>query len=169
MERLIADLLRAIDAEAWHAALALSLALPDICGYVDSPGKASGARYSEWFDQHLAAIYRGGPGASKQFLSGDDCYALRCAYLHQGEFDITDQRARQALTKFRFVVPPPSFTIHRNLVDDVLQLQVSEFAMDMIQAVEKWLPSVAADADKAGRLASLAKIEIAEPGKAFVV
>ena len=37
-------------------------------------------------------------GAPHVFLHGEDCYALRCAVLHEGADDIVTQRARVALT-----------------------------------------------------------------------
>ena len=163
MERLLEDIRRAVSCEAWYAALALALVLPDICGFVDGALQGSGARYADWFDRHVSGRYGGAGG--QQFLSGDDCYALRCAYLHQGDFDITDQRAQRALSRFRFVVPPATWTVHNNLIDDTLQLQVSNFCEDMCEAVDGWLPSISADPSKATRLAKLALIEIHEPGK----
>jgi len=99
MEYLLHDVRAALRGEAWYSGLALALALaltlPDICGFVESqPGTGSQARYVSWFDREIAPRYlvqlRAGP---EQFLSGRDCYALRCAFLHQGEFDVTDQRA----------------------------------------------------------------------------
>ena len=168
MERLVADVRAAVAAEAWHSALALALALPDICGFVEAPTAGSQARYVQWFDRKVAPGYSAVlPGGPKQFLNGTDCYALRCAFLHQGEFDITDKRARDALKRFRFVVPPPSFTVHKNLIGETLQLQVSEFCEDICKAVEAWLTVAKCNPDRAPRIANLASIEIYEPGKGF--
>lgn len=170
MDRLVADVRAAVAAESWYSALALTLTLPDICGFVEAPNAGSQARYVQWFDREVAPRYLVAfPGEPTQFLNGNDCYALRCAFLHQGEFDITDQRARDALRRFRFVVPPPKFFIHNNLIGVTLQLQVSEFCEDICRAVEAWLAAARCNPDHAQRLAQLASIEIYEPGKPFRV
>ena len=61
------------------------------------------------------------------FLSGADCYALRCAFLHEGRDEITDQRAGEVLDAFAFVVPPAGSAIHSNQNNQTLQLQVDIF------------------------------------------
>ncbi len=161
MERILSDLRTAVRAEAWHSALALALALPDICGFVEEPNSGSCARYAAWFDRELRQRYtRIHDGVAQTFLNGHDCYALRCAFLHQGDFDVTDQRARQALESFRFVVPRPGLTVHNNLSGRALQLQVSIFCEDVCQAVERWLARARINPHLSHRLANLATVEI---------
>jgi hypothetical protein len=91
---------------------------------------------------HSYQQLRGGTGPLFTFLSGGDCYALRCAYLHQGEFGVLDQRARKALDEFRFTVPGDGL-VHNNRTDGALQLQVDIFCEQLCVAVEAWLASVA--------------------------
>ena len=90
----------------WHAALAVALILPDICAKLEAPSSTSRDRYVSWFNAYLKPKYvaevRGQP---EEFLSGEDLYALRCAYLHEGADDITGQDAQRALDSFRFVAP----------------------------------------------------------------
>jgi hypothetical protein len=77
-------------------------------------------------------------------FGGDDCYALRCSFLHQGLSDITEQRARRVLSDFRFVHPDPNGRLvphcnrFRDAVHDVLQLQVDLFCRDICAGVEQW-------------------------------
>ena len=172
MEHLVSDVRAAVQARAWYSAVGLALALPDICGFVESlPGTGSQARYATWFDREVGPRYSVSrpDGSVDQFLCGRDCYAFRCAFLHQGDFDVMDQRARQAVERFRFVVPPAGWTIHNNRTGNVLQLQVSNFSEDVCLSVESWLPRARADAAQAQRLAELATIEIAAPGKPFTI
>lgn len=131
------------------AALSLSLILPDICGGLETPGEGSKARYVRWFTRWVQPRYTRKVGPAAQchvFLSGEDCYALRCALMHSGTADISLQPARKALEDFEFVVPPPGFTIHCNQRDETLQLQVDIFCQDMSDAVDAWDEATATDA-----------------------
>lgn len=145
----------------WYAALALALSLPDICGRLESPGAGSQARFVAWYDRFLLPRYQShiGPDHTPHtFLSGQDCYALRCAFLHQGEFGIDDQRARQALERFHFTAPRPGLVVHNNQFGNMLQLQVDCFCRDVCEAVEAWLTSVQGNADIQARSTMLGKV-----------
>src|SRR6266851_8533311 len=115
MNRFITAIRNATAQRNWYAALVTALALPDICGFLESPNVGSQQRYIRWFNQYLLGRYTGLVGEeSHVFLSGEDCYALRCSYLHEGGDNIMRQRARAALESFRFVAPRPGFTVHNN-------------------------------------------------------
>ena len=73
------------------------------------------------------------------FLRGEDCYALRCAILHEGSHDISEQRARQVIENFNFVVPPQGWVVHMNQTNNALQLQVDIFCRDICSSVHQWL------------------------------
>ncbi len=80
----------------YYAALATTLNFPDICGWIVDPTVVSKARYIAWFDRYVAHHYVHciGPDHERTvFLSGTDCYALRCAFLHEGREEITEQQA----------------------------------------------------------------------------
>lgn len=142
MQRFIESVRKAISDENWYAALSLSLLLPDICGRLDRPDLSSKQRYVEWFRSWLEPTYRTQIGASNfVFLSGADCYALRCSLAHEGRDDIEQQKSREVLTRFRFYKPHPSVVVHKNKIGNALQLQVDTFCEDVCQAVEKWLAS----------------------------
>ena len=80
----------------WYSALMVALALPDIAARIDDPSKSSTKRYAEWVDRHLSPKYTKNigpsPGTIYQFLGGGDCYALRCAFLHEGGDDVSNHR-----------------------------------------------------------------------------
>ncbi len=59
---------------------------------------------------------------------------------------------------FHFTAPRQGFLVHMNEVNSVLQLQVDQFCLDVNDAVEEWLGSVADDKDIQARLAKLASI-----------
>lgn len=130
----------------WYAALALALTMPDICGRLEDPSQESEARFVSWYDRFLLHKYqfRIGPhSVLHSLLSGADCYALRCAFLNQGEFGAETPRAREALRGFHFVLPRPGSPVHLDQTGDVLQLHVDRFCLDVCEGVEQWLASVA--------------------------
>jgi hypothetical protein len=154
-----------MDSHNWYAALTLALSLPDICGRLEDPSAKSQARFTKWFDRYLLSRYQAGLGHNRTlhtYLSGNDCYALRCAYLHQGEFGIEDQRAREAITHFQFIAPRPGLIVHMNQSTaagtSVLQLQVNVFCTDVCVGVEQWLDDVAKNEDVQRRINNLAVI-----------
>ena len=127
-----------------YAALSLALALPDICANVCSPSAGSQKRYVKWYNQFMLPKYIRHIGADKKehiFLRGEDCYALRCALLHEGTNNITDQRAQEALDSFNFVVPPDGWTVHMNQDGNALQLQVDVFCRDICSSVHLFISS----------------------------
>jgi hypothetical protein len=93
-------------------------------------------------------------------LNGDDCYALRCAYLHLGDFDISEQRARDVVSRFVFIEPRRGGIIHLNpYPDGMLQLQVDLFCDAVCDAVARWLTSPIATApDVAARIQALPRV-----------
>jgi hypothetical protein len=135
---------RAIENENWYAALAVSLTLPDICGKLQDENLSSNKRYVKWFNEYLKKEYTSFVGADRrehQFLTGEDMYALRCSYLHAGEVNIESQWIRKVLKDYKFVAPDKKHNnfIHRNQINDTLQLQVDQFCLDVCKAIESWV------------------------------
>lgn len=145
MENFVQAVRKSISNKNWYSALSLALTLPDICGVLEFPELINNSkkRYSDWFDKYLSekyTIYIGPEHEKHIFLCGCDCYALRCALLHQGEDNISLQRARKALDSFAFIEPPPNgLIIHLNKFDSKLQLQVDIFCEDICSAVDGWI------------------------------
>jgi hypothetical protein len=140
MRHLIDAVRSSIKEKNWYAALTMALTLPDIAAKLDGRPGLSQTRFVSWFDDYLLSTYsRDVCGRPHVFLSGNDCYALRCAYLHEGDFAITAQSARRVLERVHFIAPAAGKTVHRNQVDAVLQLQVDLFCEEVCTAVENWL------------------------------
>lgn len=132
---------RSLATENWYAALSLALTMPDLCSYAENGTKVNGKIYAAWFDKWIGHKYiRAGRKVVPDhiFLVGSDAYALRCAFLHQGQDDISAQSARQALNSFRFQAPSPGNYVHCNQVGDCLQLQVDIFCQDIVEGVQNW-------------------------------
>ena len=128
MRHLVDAVRTSVKAGENYSALALALALPDICGKIADPVSGSQKRYREWFNAWMAQKYvLPVAGAPHTFLTGDDLYALRCAYLHEGDFDTSQQRASNILKRFVFVIPARGSTIHLNSGGGALNLQLDTF------------------------------------------
>jgi hypothetical protein len=161
MQHLLNAITAAVAQENWYGALSLSLALPDICGWLENPNAGSQDCYVAWFDQYLAAKYTGAlpqPLGRHVFLSGKDCYALRCAFLHEGGEEILRQHAREALDRFQFTVAQGSNIVHCHQYRARLQLQVDIFCREFVQAGERWLREVGARQEVQARMPSLLRI-----------
>ena len=152
-----------LEQENWYASVILALTLPDICGNIEYPGEYSGARYKKWCEKYLEPKYTHQVGTTQmgyvhKFLSASDCYALRCALLHEGSDDISEQRARESLDRFHFTAPPISGSMHCNQKNNVLQLQVDLFAQDVINSIYEWLRDIEGDRTKKDRIEELVTI-----------
>lgn len=161
MNHLIRSVEASLEEGNSYAALATTLALPDICGWILDPTVSSRARYVAWFDRYVAHHYVHHIGVDHTctvFLSGNDCYALRCAFLHEGREDITEQRAQQLLDSFQFVVAPPGLIIHCNLHGTRLQLQVNIFCREFIEGVVQFQNDISADSKVVLRMSSLLRL-----------
>lgn len=106
IKRLIDDVNKALDAEAYMAALSLVLTLPDVCAkaeYGDSLGNK--ARYIKWYDEHIGQ-YEKAPIKSGEvempYLSGEVIYQLRCSVLHQGTPNIDSDKIKGESCKIDF-------------------------------------------------------------------
>ena len=96
----------------------VALTLPDIAGKIEYPISSSRVRYSSWFNKYVGERYKSRIGARNEehtFLSGNDCYALRCAYLHEGVTDISGQKSRDVLDDFIFVALKEGSRVHCGL------------------------------------------------------
>lgn len=138
----INDIHKSLDNGIYHGALTIALTLPDICSKLQYPDTNTGVRYPDWFASYVKDRYTSfiGPDTVKHvFLDENDAYALRCAFLHQGETNIEKQRARKVLTNFVFIPPLNGNFIHCNKSNSTLQLQKDIFCLDIISGVKQWL------------------------------
>jgi hypothetical protein len=162
MDNIINSVKNSIEQQNWYSALFVALTLPDICTALEH-GKTTGARYSQWFESNLSQ-YNG-------FLSGNDCYALRCSLLHQGKDDISSQRMQDVLEQYVFLTSGS----HCNLFKDCefngikksfLQLNVATFCNDICIAVETWLQANSDNQSIRERIHNT--LEIHEPGYTYL-
>lgn len=143
MERFTNAIQMALENENWYGALFIALDLPDICGHIEGKIKGSEKRYVNWYERYMLLKYTQPIGPDKTlhvFLSGADCYALRCSYFHEGDSKIDHQRAQKVLSDFIFVEPTQNgMGMHMNQTNDTLQLNVREFCLDICNSVNEWV------------------------------
>lgn len=103
LEQIIDDVDRALENEAFFAALALVLTLPDICGKAQYPEAAVSKRYINWYDEHIGKHEQCPCEHCKEvqmpYLSGEVIYSLRNSMLHQGTPNIDKKRISNTANK----------------------------------------------------------------------
>ena len=130
MQDLIPQIRAASKGGLYYVALFTSLAIPDICGALESEdGVATNAKYIDWFDRHVAPAYGG-------FFDGEACYLFRCSLLHQG----STQHPSSKYVRVLFVEPGATTNVfHNNIMNDALNIDVRIFCEDLCAAAERWL------------------------------
>lgn len=138
MENYIISVRRAINDSNFYTALFTILNFPDICASLDAQdGKSSRTRYAKWYEDYIDQTYL-------HHISGIDCYVLRCALLHQGVDDVSDNEKRDVLEKISFrekgshLLSIRDSKLNGKLIPNFILINVAKFAEDMCRAVEKW-------------------------------
>ena len=162
MKTFIGSIRLAVANENWYGALIIALILPDICGKIEFPKKPTKERYPKWYDKYVRHKYEFGDCYQENntiFMTGKDCYALRCALLHEGHQDLRTQKAYERLQKIDFVVPKSGKIRHKiNFSNIEFQLEVDKFCLDICDGAEKWLSDVSGKQEIQGRMNKLFKI-----------
>lgn len=104
VELYVNDIENALKNKSYFSALAMSLALPDICGTAEYPNETSTAkRYIEWYNKYLGEYMsddRGNP-----YLSGEIVYNLRNTFLHTGSPNIDSNKVKDEANQLdRFIL-----------------------------------------------------------------
>ncbi|WP_180710373.1 hypothetical protein [Vibrio parahaemolyticus] len=157
MKRFTNSIRMAVEVQDWYGALITALTLPDVCGRMVNPDLGSKARYVSWYQHWLQPLYTGRVGVDKK----------EHIFLHEGAGNIEDQRAKKALEDFHFITPPQNGSVHRNQINNTLQLQVDTFCLQVADAVDAWSESVSDDVEVQNRLTSLLMIHDSKDGICF--
>ncbi|WP_338473334.1 hypothetical protein R4Z10_21565 (plasmid) [Niallia sp. XMNu-256] len=165
-------LVKGIEAENWYLSLMAALTLPDICTSLE--GKRKPDDYVEWFDnyvkQYKITIYRsendqvttlpnGGTMTKRKkpftpievetphvFLTGVIAYALRCAFLHNGDGEVANQRITKhpnnqnfllGIKKVKFLAKPTNLAIEQT--DSTVLLNPKIYCQAILEGIDKWI------------------------------
>jgi hypothetical protein len=118
MHAIVQSIRRSLEAKLWLPAVALSLAVPDICSQIEYPelaGRGStGKRYPLWFDAWVKdRLFRIGHNGKEFPMSGNDCYAFRNAFLHVGEETLQDPHN----TDYKIIKPTAGDLAHMSTTE----------------------------------------------------
>lgn len=127
----------------YHTALSLALTLPDICSSIEFPHIKGRKKYIAWLDKYFMTLHIEYDG----FMTSQDVYALRCAYLHNGSNDLDSQQSKDVVNRFYFIYSVYGNKIHRlmsvyekdNEDYSVLGLSIEAFSDEMIQSVNNFI------------------------------
>lgn len=93
VEIYVNDIENALKNKSYFSALAMSLALPDICGAAEYPNETSTAkRYIGWYNKYLGEYMSDDSG--NPYLSGEIVYNLRNTFLHAGSPNIDSNKIK---------------------------------------------------------------------------
>ena len=139
-----------LNTQNWYSALALALTLPDICGKIDSPDLKTRLRYPKWFNEYVGEKYKvvKPDGETHIFMTGNDCYALRCAFLHEGSNNVSEHGAREKITEKFVLMYSQGISIHCCTYQGKIALMLPNFCNDIIDGVEKWMGIIENDKDE---------------------
>lgn len=135
MDDLLDQIETGIQNNLYYLSLFVSLAIPDICGALESVnGVASGSKYASWFDKNVVI-------PNGYYLNGMDCYYFRCSMLHQGK----TTHKNSNFTRILFVEPSSSNIFHNNIINKALNIDIKIFCNDMINATKCWISVISTD------------------------
>lgn len=131
-------------------AIAMTVALPDICVSLKSPtGDATANGYMAWCDENL--------GPEFAYVTGRDLWSIRCGVLHQGRFG--DRKKRSEVSRVIFAVPGDHVWTNCTL-NGAYFYSVSEFCKNFTQAVARWLENNRNDSTVASNLPKLMQYRV---------
>jgi|SRR5579859_6021573 len=116
-------------------AIAMAVALPDICvSLASQDGRTDGARYKEWCKNNL--------GEEFSFATPDDLYSMRCGVLHNGRFG----GLKHNLARLVFVPPNALGQFTNCRARDAYLWSVQTFCLSFTTAVAVWFEKHKSDA-----------------------
>jgi hypothetical protein len=156
------DILRAMDGASPFSAIALTLTLPDICGSIEYPEMHRpdqvGERYRRWCNEWAQMVT----------VSGADCYALRCAFLHNGGDEFSGPAARYAtFNRTEFTVGQIGGGWAANAIPvgagQMARIPHETFCRDMVSSAEGWRRARSDDPRVAEAIAGLMRLRPVGP------
>lgn len=129
----LGEIEHALNVRLYYLALISTLSLIDICAALESEnGRSDKHAYIAWYDRHLSAQY--------SWLTGQDCYGIRCGMLHQGVMDQSVRNMpRSRWDRIGFLLPDGNGNEFRQLAaNNYYFTGLSEFCRDVSARVRTW-------------------------------
>lgn len=162
LDTYLRDMMLAVESGSVHSALALALALPDICGTIEYPTMPKVVdRYTRWCDDWGKILV----------VTPADCYAIRCAYLHSGSEEFSGSSTAKAIfSRVNFTVGQVGGGWASRAVQSatltgkpIVETPVEQFCRDMATSVDAWLRARSGDTGIAAEVAALLCVRPAGP------
>lgn len=139
MKHLFNEIEKSLSGGNFYAALFMILTVPDICLSVKI-GKHQGTDYEKWFNKNMPSNYNG-------FISGKDCWAFRCAILHEGTDNVLGQSKKDIIDKFEILSKKESshlIYMGSNSYNGIIQqtklvLNLHTFCDDLINSAREFI------------------------------
>ena len=130
------DIKNALRGKAYLSALALALTIPDIC----TEKKGSNA-YRAWYSKYF---FYNSVSDLNYSLTDEECYALRCSFLHEMKTDIGEQfilkRKKDKIEyTFRITNDNYQYVVQLSEEEKIINLSISIFANQMLRGYEQFL------------------------------
>ncbi|WP_344698905.1 hypothetical protein [Sphingomonas limnosediminicola] len=119
-----------------YLAMMQALAVPDICGaLMASDGRATRSAYLAWYGEYMWGNFI--------LLSPEQCYSLRCGFVHQSRSDLAGGHFKRIAFHCHFWGAMDSMP----MVDmgDTLYISVEQFCAHLNNAAHRWFATVAFD------------------------
>ena len=143
----IDEIRKALKLELYNSALALALTLPDICGKVAFPEDKSKPRYIKWFDKYVRCRFVSSciklpeeKLVEYQWITSEECYALRCAVLHAGDYNAQNVK----LSQIHFHAHKRNGENYSHIIrnDQYIDVDVIDFCEKLCQTAEEYYNSM---------------------------
>jgi len=129
----VRDIENSLKNKCYFSALAMSLALPDICAAAEYPNETFvGKRYIEWFDKYLGEYMSSDKDAP--YLSGEIVYNLRNTFLHTGSPNIDSNKVKNEanqLDLFKLILGDGTYFWSGSLIAEIDNVTLRYFTVDV--------------------------------------
>lgn len=138
LDRFLTEIEIALSGGAPLPALAMAVALPDICTTLEFPGNEETSRttYETWCSDYVE---------DRSVSKANHLYPLRCAFLHNGTTNVTHQRSRGTLEGYRLSMDRGGIVLGLTKTDVATGATVNAVTMSLpevcgwlIAAVREW-------------------------------
>ena len=156
MDELLLSIEKSLESKNWYAALAVALIIPDICGKIDNPQMNPGGRYPIWYEKYVNGYLKTHNDIMPKLFTGFDCYAVRCAMLHEFSEDLTSHNARKIIDKYRFCNPDTCcFGASFKEAGNQMEINVEEFCEWIRIGVNIWSQESGHSADEINNMVKI--------------
>jgi hypothetical protein len=123
---LLTEINRAASGGLPFLAIAMTVALPDICvSLISDDGRSTPTLYKDWCRENITAD-------ELSYVTADDLYSMRCGILHNGRFGDLKHNVERVM----FAIPGPIGITGR--MNDAYVYNVADFCKKFTDAVDAW-------------------------------